>query len=114
MGQRGVVVAVDRKCKMPQEWLERNAQPEMLEDVDEKGEPRFINLPWYTILIHADDIGMEGFTRYQTELNTLRFDVANDDDPVEIKHPDVWKHFSRYDVRMKRYIPKEQEQKERL
>merc|ERR1719424_358708 len=104
MGQRGVIVSVDRKCKMPQQWLERNARPEMLEDVDENGVPRFINLPWYSILIHADDIGHEGFTRYQTELDTLRL---HEDDRVKIRHPHVWEYFSGYDEMSGRYVPKD-------
>ena len=83
---------------------DRNVHPEMLEDLDpSSGRPRVYDLPWYTILVHAPDVGAQGFTRYQTELNTLRL---TKDDAVQIDHDDVWHHFQGFDEETGRYIPK--------
>lgn len=74
-GYRGVVVAIDARCRAGDDWYLRNrTQPQR-------------NQPWYHVLVDSSDQ-----VTYAAEAS-----LEADDDPREVKHPLVAEFFGEFD-----------------
>ena len=66
-GQRGVIVGRDPKFRGSMEWLHRNVSPRLMALKERNGKLKILSRPWYTILIHAGDMGgQRDFVRYDS------------------------------------------------